>query len=136
MKNKKTDWISASDVGLYARNPKLLEDKYNGIEVSEQRKAALEKGSQKHEAFNDALINGQQDKRCFIASHLYGIDDPRTNQLRSFRDRVLMPNRFGKWMVSVYYVTSPFLVSLCRKNKLLDGLARSIVDCVVSLTKC
>ncbi|MBN2606871.1 MAG: hypothetical protein JXR47_06005 [Thiotrichales bacterium] len=135
MKNKKTDWISASDVGLYARNPKLLEDKYNGVEVSEERKAALDKGTQMHEAFNETLVNGQ-DKRCFIASHLYGIDDPRTNQLRAFRDRVLMPNRFGKWMVSAYYATSPFLVSLCRKNKLLDGLARSIVDRVVSLTKC
>jgi hypothetical protein len=135
VKNKKTDWISASDVGLYARNPKLLEDKYNGVEVSEERKAALDKGTRMHEAFNETLVNGQ-DKRCFIASHLYGIDDPRTNQLRAFRDRVLMPNRIGKWMVSVYYATSPFLVSLCRKNKLLDGLARSIVDRVVSLTKC
>lgn len=135
MRNKKTDWISASDVGLYARNPKLLEDKYNGVEVSEQRKVALEKGAQKHEAFNETLINGQQDKRCFIASHLYGVDDPRTNQLRAFRDRVLMPNRFGAFLVSVYYATSPFLVSLCRKNKFLDGIARWIVDRFVSFTK-
>lgn len=58
------------------------------------------------------------DRRCFIATAIYGSDAPETNFLRVWRDRVLMPTTTGRIFVRAYYATSPFLVPvLCRSRR-------------------
>ncbi len=45
---------------------------------------------------------------CFIATAAFGSYlDPHVAILRSFRDNVLLTNRFGKAFVAWYYATSP-----------------------------
>ena len=67
--------------------------------------------------------NDSQDKEaegCFIASHCYGFDDPRTNYLRDMRDQYLKKTPLGRAFVAVYYRLSPRLVLLCRRNQILN----------------
>ena len=127
--SKKSDWVSASDVGRAKFCPKYLELKYSGAVVSEAAEKARVRGDAAHEQFNAEIKN--TDNRCFIASHLYGINDPRTEMLRQFRDRVLMPNILGRFWVNVYYRVSPWAVKLCRANSKVDSLAGKVVGWVV-----
>ena len=75
--SKKSDWVSASDVGRAEFCPKYLELKYSGAAVSETEEKARARGDAAHEQFNNEIKS--TDSRCFIASHLYGINDPRVS---------------------------------------------------------
>jgi len=57
------------------------------------------------------------DRRCFIATAIYGPDAAETNFLRAWRDRVLMPTTTGRLFVRAYHAVSPSLVLLlCRSR--------------------
>ena len=70
------------------------------------------------------------DRRCFVATSLYGLDDPRTEALRAFRDRSLMPSAAGRALVSAYYRTSPALVSVLDRAPALRSAARLALDLI------
>lgn len=69
-----------------------------------------------------------KDRRCYIASAVYGIDDPRTEELRSFRDIVLLPTRTGRFMVRVYYAVSPWIVAIAGDSRSIRIGAAWILD--------
>jgi len=55
---------------------------------------------------------------CFIATAAYGSPlHPHLDILRDFRDRYLMPTRFGHKLVELYYKYSPFVANLIAKHK-------------------
>jgi len=87
-------------------------------------------GKQEHERFheqvtaehNAGLPPGMTDKRCFVASAVYGPDDWRTDQLRVFRDRVLKRSWLGRAAISVYYAVSPGLAGMATRSPYLKSL--------------
>lgn len=52
-----------------------------------------------------------KDRRCFIATCVFGPDAPETWQLRCYRDAVLLPRWWGRWLVAAYYRAAP---CVCR----------------------
>lgn len=128
----KEDWVAASAAGRAAFCPKYLELKKNGSTVSDAAKAARARGEIEHENFNAQIKSQTADRRCFIASHLYGVDDPRTEALRRFRDVHLMPNRPGRVFVRAYYALSPALVRVCRRFSMVDSITRNAVNWLVA----
>lgn len=68
------------------------------------------------------------DRRCFVASAVYGLDDPRTEELRRFRDARLLPSVVGRFAVRIYYFTSPLLVFALEHLPSLAGPVRRLVD--------
>ena len=68
------------------------------------------------------------DRRCFIASVVYGPDAPQTDALRAWRDSRLLPFRLGRVAIRVYYVGSPFVAALLAKHHGLRRLAAAILD--------
>lgn len=72
------------------------------------------------------------DRRCFVASAVYGLDDPRTEELRRFRDTQLQPSKFGRAAVRLYYRLSPALVLVLDWCPVLRRLARAALDLVRS----
>lgn len=64
------------------------------------------------------------DRRCFVASAVYGADDPRTDQLRQFRDTYLMGSATGRGVVQLYYTLSP---GLARAIATVPGLRPVVV---------
>ncbi len=124
---KDNDWVSASDVGRAAFCPRYLNHKQAGAQVSKYAMAARTKGDIEH----DKLNKQAEDKRCYVASYAYGIDDPRTIRLREFRDENLVGNLPGRILVEVYYRLSPSLIDAAKQFHPLDVLLRRVIDKIV-----
>tara|TARA_R110002167_G_scaffold204404_1_gene408440 strand:- start:6757 stop:7161 length:405 start_codon:yes stop_codon:yes gene_type:complete len=124
---KKNDWVSASDVGRAAFCPRYLNHKHDGADVSGYAMDARKKGDIEH----DRLNKQAEDKRCYVASYAYGVDDPRTILLRQFRDKHLVGNLLGRSLIGLYYRTSPALIDGAKRFKPLDHLLRRVVDKIV-----
>jgi len=114
MRNKTNkNWVSASDAGRATFCPHYLELKNKGASPS---KAVIlrAKGEEKH----DELNRQAEDRRCYIATHLYGPENSRTNLLRSFRDRQLAHYKLGRIFIQIYYLVSPPLVLVAKRYHL------------------
>jgi len=125
--NKKRNWVSASDAGRASFCPHHLELKHKGSKPSASAKAARTRGDNAHDELNKAA----EDKRCFVASHLYGIDHGKTVLLRRFRDRHLTEKWYGQWSIGVYYALSPALVDIARRVKVVDWVLRLTVNGII-----
>ncbi len=55
------------------------------------------------------------DRRCFIASCVFGPDALETQQLRGYRDAVLLPRWWGRCLLAVYYRTAPCVCRLLER---------------------
>lgn len=72
------------------------------------------------------------DRRCFIASAIYGIDAPETNDFRTWRDRVLMHSRIGRTCVRIYYFVSPHLVPMLSRSRTAAAIVRRLLNFVLA----
>jgi hypothetical protein len=126
-KRGKKIWVSASDVGRAAYCPHYLELKNRGVKASRQAEASRARGNARHDELNRIA----QDKRCYIASYLYGISDERTDDLRSFRDNTLLRHRPGNVLVNIYYCLSPTLVTISSRCPAAERCLRYIVNGIV-----
>jgi len=71
------------------------------------------------------------DKRCFIASQVYGGEAWQTNALRAWRDRTLMPRASGRAAVRLYYAVSPAIARVLASWPAAARLVRSVLDRIV-----
>lgn len=121
-------WISASDVGRSEFCPNSVALKYAGAKPSQRALAAQDRGNLKHEQFNRQIST---DKRCYVASYLYGVEDPRTETLRQFRDTTLQCSPGGRILIAFYYWLSPVVIKISKRASWIDRLLRRIVDRLV-----
>lgn len=70
------------------------------------------------------------DRRCFIATAVYGDDAEQTWELRLFRDTVLAPCRWGRSAIWVYYALSPSLVRWLLRHPVALPWVRGVLDMV------
>jgi uncharacterized repeat protein (TIGR01451 family) len=70
--------------------------------------------------------------RCFIATAAYGsFLDPHVSQLRDFRDRYLLGNSLGRYLVKRYYEYSPPLARLISEHESLRMITRLLLAPIV-----
>jgi len=125
---RQSEWISASDVGRSEFCPNSVALKYAGAKPSQRAVAAQDLGNLKHEQFNRQIST---DKRCYVASYLYGVEDPRTETLRQFRDNTLQCSPGGRVLIAVYYRLSPMVIKISKRASWIDRVLRRIVDRLV-----
>ncbi len=107
--------IWASQLAQLARcEQKVVFEAQRGAHRTSREKERLEEGIAIHEALHQEAMARRHaggtspvDRRCFIASALYGHAAPETALLRAFRDQVLLVSRVGRLAVRCYYVLSP-----------------------------
>lgn len=121
-------WVSASDAGKACYCPHSLELTLRGKKVTAEAELRQLQGTAAHEVFTQRTM---EDKRCFIASHLYGIDHEKTQRLRIYRDCHMKKKRLGRMAIAIYYTLSPWWVWLARRSAFIDRCSRSLIDWVI-----
>ena len=71
---------------------------------------------------------------CFVATVTYGDEDiVEVKFLRAFRDEILSQSRFGKFIIWIYYKSSPYAARIVEILPPLRWLARRLLDYIVVL---
>lgn len=122
------DWVSCSEIAQACYCPHAFELQSAGYLRSAAAQRQMEVGRQEHIKLNQYVQTGVKDKRCFVATHLYGAEDVRTQHLRVFREVYLKPKLWGRALIATYYFMSPYWVSICRRLSLADRMTRYGVD--------
>ena len=89
-----------------------------------------------NEANDTTLSSGDRDRRCFIATAVYGPEDhPYAKILQNFRDTHLLDNSTGRKFVQIYYYYSPSLADVIQHNRGLRVLVRyALIPIIISST--
>lgn len=134
MRRRGESYVSITDVvaTVYCERKAVL-DWTRGKRQPLQVQARALSGSIGHKQFEyQGNLRAAVDRRCFIATHLYGDDAEQTWELRAWRDEVLMPSTGGRWLVAAYYRVSPCVVhvmdALPWMGRILRPLLRSVID--------
>ena len=78
----------------------------------------------------DDLISG-----CFIATAAYGSPiEPHVEILKDFRDQFLLPNKYGKKFVALYYQYSPPIAEIIAKHRMLKLTVRLALFPIVGMS--
>lgn len=97
----------------------------------EHQRFAME--SQRMENQRSENKQSSTDKRCFIASSIYGIDSFEAVTLRRWRDNVLLQSKMGRMFVYCYYRLSPYMVSVITHRVWLTSLVRIVLCWMVAV---
>ncbi|WNL48419.1 CFI-box-CTERM domain-containing protein (plasmid) [Dyella sp. BiH032] len=115
---------------------RLLKERELGVRETAEQADAKRGGDHEHARFHAVVSqshNSQpqgRDTRCFIASAVYGVSDPRTDELRAWRDSTLLPSTFGRVCVRTYHAISPFVASALDRWPLLKPPVSRVLDWV------
>jgi len=126
----------------YCETQLVLNKKHKNEGQSYRDQAAISRGNKEHDAF-DARVKKQHipyqaanDKRCFVASCVYGQEHPKTERLRRFRDRSLLPTSTGRALVKLYYSVSPKVLPLLEKHRVLKRITTYLLNAIVRRLPC
>lgn len=114
----------------------IVRNLHHGEIVTKEQEAARADGIRAHQRMDvQARRHHNAPGRtrpgpCFIASAVYGQNDPRTWELRGFRDRVLRRSWPGRLLVSWYYRVSPVLARHLHRHRAMRRPVRWGVDVV------
>jgi hypothetical protein len=82
-----------------------------GDRVTPEQRRARARGRDAHQQYFEEGVAASADRRCFVATFVFGPDAAETQVLRAYRDAVLTRGRWGRLLVSLYYRTAP---AVCR----------------------
>ena len=113
---------------VYCERQAILDQQYGRARpVSVRIKAAH--GVFEHKRFEmEGKALAAVDKRCFIASAVYGSEAPQTWRLRQWRDDVLKTSCLGRIVIRLYYAFSPGLVTVLETRPRLAIWVRRQLD--------
>ncbi len=121
-------------VGTVYCEQKVVFDRERGDARPLEVRAKAAAGTFEHLRFQ---VEGQTravlDRRCFIATAIYGPDAPETNFLRVWRDRVLLPTTAGRLFVRAYYAISPALVPLLCRSRSAAKTVRAALNALLAM---
>ena len=111
---------------VYCERQAVLDRQLGRRRTAAAERMAIE-GQQRHKSF-EGKGRQQQDRRCFVATAIYGADAPETQALRAWRDQRLMPSAAGRVLVAIYYRLSPLALALIAPLPGARTLIRRLLD--------
>ena len=132
-KSNKNRWVNASEIGKakYCAYAVYLEKQQ--IPETQQTIIAKQAGDKAHEKLNQRAQStaDKYGKRCYIATCVYGENNPTVETLRRWRDNSLSQHWWGRIAITLYYWLSPNLVKLFGNNTLFHKLMRKLIDALL-----
>ena len=122
-------YVSASEVADASYCSYRLQNSLSNVSASKRAMKSAKKGNNKHDYQNRV----GRDRRCFVATYAYGMEDCRTRQLRIFRDQVLAVSFLGRCFIAFYYLVSPHLILIASKFPLFDRILKKCLNSISSL---
>ena len=103
------------------------------------QRCSIERGRQAHQQYYReglaAFSATAADRRCFVATCLYGDAAWQTETLRRFRDEVLRQYQLGRWVIAAYYAFAPGICWLLARQPWLQPQARALVGMPVRIVR-
>lgn len=132
MRRRRYHSISNIVATVYCERHALLDREHGQARpINVRIKAAA--GTFEHKRFElEGKTRAAVDRRCFVATAVYGDDAPQTHYLRSWRDRVLMTRWGGRVLVWAYYRVSPSLVRWFGANPWVTRCVKHLLDAFVA----
>lgn len=75
----------------------------------------------------------ERQSSCFIATAAFGAHATEVEELRRFRDSVLLRTATGRTFVRFYYIVSPPVAAVVKRNRWAQRLVRSALRRIVPL---
>jgi len=102
-----------------------------GNQQTPAQREARARGDAAHLQYFDEGVASVADRRCFVATCVFGADAPETRVLRAYRDAVLSRRRLGRCMVKAYYQLSPGACRLLERFPTATAVARWVLHVAV-----
>ncbi|EPD43273.1 MULTISPECIES: CFI-box-CTERM domain-containing protein [Delftia] len=78
-----------------------------GEQVTPEQLKAMSRGHAAHQQYLKEGLAATGDRRCFVATFVFGPDAWETQVLREYRDAVLLRRLWGRPLVAAYYRVAP-----------------------------
>lgn len=131
--NKNPYYVPATELASlgYCETKMVLKHRV-GDRVTATQQDARDEGNAAHARFDRVARASHNapaaDKRCFVATCVYGRDDPRTQALREWRDTTLLAHATGVVLVNIYYIVAPWVVACVVYLPATRPILRWLVD--------
>ncbi|WP_406625409.1 CFI-box-CTERM domain-containing protein [Acidovorax sp. SDU_ACID1] len=125
--------VSATDLAKmgFCEKRVQLAHLYGERTTAEQRKG-MARGQAVHQRYFEEGVAATADRRCFVATCVFGPDAAETQVLRTYRDVVLTRRRWGQWAVAAYYRTSPTVCRVLDRSPVMAACVRAVLRIVVA----
>ena len=137
MRRRKRHITATELASLATCEYKTMLDYWYGKGASTKTKEQRRAGQAEHDRHHKEATRwatkpaATEDKRCFVATELYGPDAMETRSLRSWRDTTLSRLPFGAVLISIYYRISPGIAEYLHKHRWARWIVRKILNGVV-----
>lgn len=127
------DEVSATELAEmgFCEKRVLLAHIYGKHTTPEQYKT-MARGQAAHQRYLEEGLAATSDRRCFVATFVFGPDARETQVLRAYRDAVLLRQRWGKALVTAYYRIAPTGCRLMERSPAMVVGARRMLCIVVA----
>jgi len=128
--------VSAKDLAeMGFCEKRVLLSHLHGQRVTLAQRQSVERGRRAHEKYYReglaAAAAPEPDRRCFVATCLYGDAAWQTEILRRYRDEVLLRHQLGRWIVDAYKLLAPGMCRLLVRSPWLRPPVRWLVGMLV-----
>lgn len=118
-------WVTASAVGhvTYCQHQYSFVQQEKGKVLSKKQREQLKRGKVSHRK----ALDNKRKKSCYIATYALSETHPVVEDLRRWRDDVLLKTIIGVCFVRLYYCLSPVLILFFRRSKRFKLLSIKLV---------
>jgi hypothetical protein len=133
-------FVSAKDLAEmgFCEKRVLLAHRYGQRMTSEQQRRAA-RGQRAHQQYYfeglAATAETGVDRRCFVATCLFGGEAWQTIALRRYRDEVLQRTQLGRLLVAAYYEVSPRMCCVLAGLPWIQRPVRTLVGMLASAVR-
>lgn len=102
------DEVSATELAEMGFCEKRVQLAYiYGEQATPEQRQAMARGQEAHQRYLEDGLAATSDRRCFVATFVFGPEARETQVLRAYRDTVLLHRRWGRALVAAYYRVAP-----------------------------